>query len=182
MDDRHAGKGGRLLRRKVAVTPQRIYAIVTKYTALRSFHAIKKKGTPLDYENAGVYTSELLDAFLDYRVMWKQLRITSEDFQRNVITLKTMSKTPLMAHYAQELKITTTSNSRAITPMRMWQLSLSRLHPQTQAPVVVPSPAILQALQDRCRSLTSPYSPTMLNPTRPTSSASSLPGGTADSR
>jgi hypothetical protein len=89
---------------KVAVTPQRIYAIVTKYTALRSFHALKKKGTPLDYENAGVYTGELLDAFLDYRVMWKELRITSEDLQRNAITLKITSKTPLMAHYAQELK------------------------------------------------------------------------------
>lgn len=38
-------------------------AILTKYTALRSYHEQTVRGSPLDYENAGIYTSGLLDAY-----------------------------------------------------------------------------------------------------------------------
>ena len=38
-------------------------AILTKYTSLRSFHEKTTKGSPLDYENAGVYTAALYDAY-----------------------------------------------------------------------------------------------------------------------
>ncbi|KAK4694378.1 hypothetical protein P7C71_g3198, partial [Lecanoromycetidae sp. Uapishka_2] len=41
-----------------------ISAILTKYTGLRSFYEQNLKGSPLDYENAGVYASALLDAYM----------------------------------------------------------------------------------------------------------------------
>ncbi|KAK3389204.1 hypothetical protein B0H63DRAFT_536977 [Podospora didyma] len=57
----------------VAITPQRTYAILTKYTALESFHLQTKTCRPLDYENAGIYTGALLDHYMDYKVLWKQI-------------------------------------------------------------------------------------------------------------
>ncbi|EPS38324.1 hypothetical protein H072_8001 [Dactylellina haptotyla CBS 200.50] len=57
----------------VAITPQRTYAVLTKYTALSSFHSRGYKYSPLQYENAGLYTNALLDAFMDYKSMWKQI-------------------------------------------------------------------------------------------------------------
>lgn len=39
-------------------------AILTKYTSLRSFYEQTAKGSPLDYEIAGIYTSSLLDAYM----------------------------------------------------------------------------------------------------------------------
>jgi hypothetical protein len=39
-------------------------AILTKYTSLRSFHEQTVRGTPLDYEIAGIYTSALLDSYM----------------------------------------------------------------------------------------------------------------------
>lgn len=32
------------------------------------------KGTPLDYENAGVYTNSLLDAYTEYKEIWKNIQ------------------------------------------------------------------------------------------------------------
>ena len=58
----------------VAQCPQRTHAILTKYTGLRSFYEQSIKGSPLDYENAGVYSSALLDAYTDYKSMWKQVQ------------------------------------------------------------------------------------------------------------
>ncbi|GME51320.1 Phenylacetyl-ligase [Neofusicoccum parvum] len=46
----------------VATTPQRTYAILTKYETLRSFLALKpEKLIPIYYENATIYTNSLLD-------------------------------------------------------------------------------------------------------------------------
>lgn len=58
----------------VMACPMRTGAILTKYTSLRSFHEKNNKGTPLDYENAGVYSSALLDAYMDYKVMWRNIQ------------------------------------------------------------------------------------------------------------
>lgn len=30
-------------------------------------------GSPLDYENAGVYSSALLGAYMDYKASWQEL-------------------------------------------------------------------------------------------------------------
>jgi hypothetical protein len=62
---------------KVALCPQRTSAILTKYSSLRSFYEKSIHGSPLDYENAGVYSSALLDAYMDYKATWKELQTMS---------------------------------------------------------------------------------------------------------
>jgi hypothetical protein len=58
----------------VADCPQRTYAILTKYDALRSFVASKPASfTPLQYENAQIYTNTLLDSFVSYKSLYKRL-------------------------------------------------------------------------------------------------------------
>ncbi|KAH0174052.1 hypothetical protein KCU67_g971, partial [Aureobasidium melanogenum] len=59
---------------QVAACPQRTYAILTKYTSLRSFHEATNRGSPLDYENAGIYTNSLLDAYMDYKYIWSLIQ------------------------------------------------------------------------------------------------------------
>ena len=54
--------------------PQRTYAILTKYETLRSYVALKPEGcTPLQYENAQLYTNALLDSFMTYKFLYKRL-------------------------------------------------------------------------------------------------------------
>lgn len=58
----------------VADCPQRTYAILTKYDSLRSFVARKPASyTPLQYENAQIYTNALLDSFMTYKSVYKRL-------------------------------------------------------------------------------------------------------------
>lgn len=58
----------------VADCPQRTYAILTKYDSLRSFVARKPASyTPLQYENAQIYTNTLLDSFVSYKSLYKRL-------------------------------------------------------------------------------------------------------------
>ncbi|KAJ5946379.1 hypothetical protein N7454_003218 [Penicillium verhagenii] len=72
----------------VAITPQRTYAILTKYTALESFHLQTKDFSPLDYENAGVYTGSLLDHYMDYKSLWKQISFASYELEGNRATIE----------------------------------------------------------------------------------------------
>ncbi|CAF3497209.1 unnamed protein product [Fusarium graminearum] len=58
----------------VAKTPQRTYAILTKYEALRSFMALKPETLlPIMYENAAIYTNALLDAYMDYKNIYRNI-------------------------------------------------------------------------------------------------------------
>jgi len=58
----------------VADCPQRTYAILTKYDSLRSFVARKPESyTALQYENAQIYTNALMDSFMSYKSLYKQL-------------------------------------------------------------------------------------------------------------
>lgn len=58
----------------VADCPQRTYAILTKYDSLRSFVALKPASyTPLQYENAQIYTNSLMDSFMTYKSVYKRL-------------------------------------------------------------------------------------------------------------
>ncbi|RGP58775.1 hypothetical protein FSPOR_11795 [Fusarium sporotrichioides] len=58
----------------VAKTPQRTYAILTKYEALRSFMVLKpEKLSPIMYENAAIYTNALLDAYMDYKNIYRNI-------------------------------------------------------------------------------------------------------------
>ncbi|KAJ7700955.1 hypothetical protein B0H16DRAFT_1332585 [Mycena metata] len=63
---------------RVMACPMRTNAILTKYTALKSFHEKTLKGSPLDYENAGVYSSALLDAYMDFKVMWRNIQMDTQ--------------------------------------------------------------------------------------------------------
>ncbi|KIP02677.1 hypothetical protein PHLGIDRAFT_47610, partial [Phlebiopsis gigantea 11061_1 CR5-6] len=54
--------------RHVKASPARTRAILTKYTCLESAQtAAIKAGSPLDYENTTLYSSVLLDAYMDYK-------------------------------------------------------------------------------------------------------------------
>ncbi|RFN47650.1 hypothetical protein FIE12Z_8107 [Fusarium flagelliforme] len=66
----------------VASTPQRTYAILTKYESLRSFMALKPpKLTPMFYENAAIYTNYLLDAYMDYKNIYRNIGTHLFDIQ-----------------------------------------------------------------------------------------------------
>ncbi|KAJ6538432.1 hypothetical protein DFH09DRAFT_930393 [Mycena vulgaris] len=58
----------------VMACPMFTNAILTKYTSLKSFYEKTIHGSPLDYENAGVYSAALLDAYMDYKMMWRNIQ------------------------------------------------------------------------------------------------------------
>lgn len=64
----------------VAKTPVRT---LTKYTSLKSFYTKSNEGksnkAPLSYDNAGVYTSIMQDAFLDYKNIYKDIWFLEAD-------------------------------------------------------------------------------------------------------
>lgn len=58
----------------VAQSPQRTYAILSKYDTLRSFADKKPAGvSPLAYENAQLYTSAMMDTYMEYKALYKRL-------------------------------------------------------------------------------------------------------------
>lgn len=51
-----------------------MYAILTKYSSLRSFYAANPASyTPFQYENAQIYTNTLLDSFIATKALYKRL-------------------------------------------------------------------------------------------------------------
>jgi hypothetical protein len=82
----------------VAKNPVRTHAVLTKYTSLKSYYAKvnaekKSDGTsakhlPLSYDNAGIYTSLLQDAFLDFKNIYKNIRLVEVDVVNGVKKLK----------------------------------------------------------------------------------------------
>ncbi|ODM15565.1 hypothetical protein SI65_09168 [Aspergillus cristatus] len=76
---------------RVRRTPQRTYAILTKYQALRSYQLLSNKGSPLDYENAGAYTNSLLESYMDYKDIWKQIGKMSAEYGQQKSMLKITS-------------------------------------------------------------------------------------------
>ncbi|MCJ1397772.1 hypothetical protein MMC11_000968 [Xylographa trunciseda] len=63
----------------VAHVPQRIYAILTKYDTLRSYQIDGPKNA-LSYENVDIYTDSLLDAYMNFKNLWKQLHIITVEY------------------------------------------------------------------------------------------------------
>ncbi|KAL5459121.1 hypothetical protein PMIN06_002972 [Paraphaeosphaeria minitans] len=58
----------------VADCPQRTYAILGRYETLRSFvDKAPAACSPLQYENAQIYTNALLDSFMSYKAMYKTI-------------------------------------------------------------------------------------------------------------
>ncbi|KAF2421478.1 hypothetical protein EJ08DRAFT_641341 [Tothia fuscella] len=76
---------------RVAACPQKTYAILTKYTSLRSFHEQTVKGSPLDYEIAGIYTSSLLDAYV----------VAIKDLNRGVAQTRKRSSNDKLREYGK---------------------------------------------------------------------------------
>ena len=74
----------------VADCPQRTHAILTKYTALRSYQdwASKHKFDLLDYDMAQLYTDELMDVYLGYKAVWKDIHNLLEDLDEGKATVR----------------------------------------------------------------------------------------------
>ncbi|KAF3008205.1 hypothetical protein E8E14_008744 [Neopestalotiopsis sp. 37M] len=88
---------------KVAKFPQRTHAILTKYTTLRSYQVAKNKGSPLDYENAGVYTSALLDAYTDYKYLYTSISESILNVQSNGHIIYGKEDTPEIQSFREEV-------------------------------------------------------------------------------
>ncbi|KAF7346624.1 Major facilitator superfamily MFS-1 [Mycena sanguinolenta] len=84
--------------------PIRTHAILTKYTGLKSFYEQSIKGSPLDYENAGVYSSALLDAYMDYKVMWRSIQQAASEVENGQSTLTAKDALPELADLKTEAK------------------------------------------------------------------------------
>lgn len=63
----------------VAETPMRTHAILTKYTALRSYHAHFGGLKMPAFEMAGVYSTILQEAYLDFKTVAKNLQVLAYD-------------------------------------------------------------------------------------------------------
>lgn len=77
---------------RVALCPQRTYAILTKYTALRSYHEKTVKGSPMDYEIAGIYTNSLLDSYMEYKNIWADISSLIKQISENKLYVKKKSE------------------------------------------------------------------------------------------
>ncbi|QMW38422.1 hypothetical protein G4B11_001658 [Aspergillus flavus] len=89
---------------RVRHTPQRTHAVITKYSALRSYQLLSNKGSPLDYENAGVYTNSLLESYLDYKDIWKAIGILSADYGQKKTILEVPATATETAKEIQAMK------------------------------------------------------------------------------
>lgn len=71
----------------VAATPMRTHAILTKYTALKSFQSLGQQFSPLSYEHAGNYSAALQEAYLDYKNISKEIQVTASNVANGTHTL-----------------------------------------------------------------------------------------------
>ncbi|KAE8262350.1 hypothetical protein A4X03_0g2526 [Tilletia caries] len=73
----------------VATSPGRTYAILTKYDNLRSYQALKPKDlSPCDYENAALYSEELLDLFMSLKALYGRLTTQISEVQSGTLKFK----------------------------------------------------------------------------------------------
>ncbi|CVL12395.1 uncharacterized protein FPRN_03601 [Fusarium proliferatum] len=91
---------------KVAACPQNTYAIITKYTSLRSYYRANVLGSPLDYENAGIYTNSLLDAYVDYKYIWSQIQERINLLDKNLITIHKLKEPEGLPSYRKNFQDT----------------------------------------------------------------------------
>ncbi|KAJ9108617.1 hypothetical protein QFC19_002335, partial [Naganishia cerealis] len=77
----------------VAASPQRIYAILTKYESLRSFQARKTPTlSAMNYENVALYTNELMDTFMSYKSLYRRLTTNIYAIQNGALQFKTVGQ------------------------------------------------------------------------------------------
>ena len=100
----------------VAECPQRTYAIITKYDTLRSF-VMRKPGayTPLQYENAQLYTNAMMDTFMSYKNLYTKVGTYIYDVQSKTKVIRPWPETPKKAsevdHGTLAEKSSTTTSS-----------------------------------------------------------------------
>ncbi|KAF2442344.1 hypothetical protein P171DRAFT_314280, partial [Karstenula rhodostoma CBS 690.94] len=83
----------------VADCPQRTYAILGRYETLRSFVAkAPVECTPLQYENAQIYTNTLLDSFMSYKAMYKTIGENIFAIQGKTLEIKKHPETGLFPY------------------------------------------------------------------------------------
>ncbi|KAK4148682.1 hypothetical protein C8A00DRAFT_38741 [Chaetomidium leptoderma] len=68
-----------------AATPSKSFVILKQYIHLASFQQQVKSISPLSYEDASLYTAMLLDDFLQYKAIWKELNNTIQGIEKNTI-------------------------------------------------------------------------------------------------
>ncbi|MCJ1287569.1 hypothetical protein MMC26_006921 [Xylographa opegraphella] len=76
---------------KVALCPQRTYAILTKYSSLH-------------YEIAGIYTSSLLDSYTEYKAMWAELNEAIKEVDRGTSKLRRREGSEKLSSYGNLVK------------------------------------------------------------------------------
>ncbi|OQE13686.1 hypothetical protein PENFLA_c044G03126 [Penicillium flavigenum] len=86
---------------RVRTCPQRTHAILTKYSALRSYQVLTNKGSPLDYENSGVYTNALLESYMEYKAIAKDIQKMAQGVSDGV---KTLVELPAAEEATKEIK------------------------------------------------------------------------------
>ncbi|KAM0211949.1 hypothetical protein ACHAQI_005103 [Fusarium lateritium] len=98
----------------VAKTPQRTYAILTKYEALRSFMILKpEKLSPIMYENAAIYTNALLDAYMDYKNIYRNISSDLFDIDAGTKKFDKLMDTGTLADNTTLVKVDDESNFSA---------------------------------------------------------------------
>ena len=77
----------------VANCPQRTHAILTKYDSLRSFVSLRPaKYSPIQYENAQIYTNVLMDAFMSYKSLYKKIGDQAINIQNKTLEFEASPK------------------------------------------------------------------------------------------
>lgn len=85
----------------VAISPQRTYAILTKYQTLRSFVALQPASfTPLQYDVAQLYTNALMDTYMEYKSLYKRLAIDIGEIEGGTSVFKTEDESGANAELA----------------------------------------------------------------------------------
>ncbi|KAF2805525.1 uncharacterized protein BDZ99DRAFT_450125 [Mytilinidion resinicola] len=127
----------------VSQTPMRTHAILTKYTALRSFQATNLQASIPYFEKAGVYTNILQEAYLDYKTIAKNLQILAYDFSAGAQTL-VEAPAAKKAIEEKQSKETDSINSDDMVPVSRQDTVQGATAPLR---ITEPYPATLQGLE-----------------------------------
>lgn len=132
----------------VAACPQRTHAVLTKYESLRTY--LNWKGgldiSPLNYEIAALYTSELLDAYMGYKSIWTEIHKNMQDLDAGVIEL---IKAPPPQSVVHRPSVLASDNDRLDT----FGLTADKWKEGEVIPTFEPTFADLDKALQTCRSL-----------------------------
>ncbi|KAK0525304.1 hypothetical protein OC834_005220 [Tilletia horrida] len=134
----------------VATSPQRTHAILTKYETLRSYRInLPPAVTPLEYENAKLYTNELLDIFMSYKTMYSRLTTQITEVQGGILKFKkeTSEKDPKKDQEAARKALREKLGLAADANLRS-NVDLCKLSDAEKKTVIGLFPATLDGLDD----------------------------------